>query len=167
MHIKPIVILDGQNVSRYFISSHSEQTGNSSKDPGKYDLVLANVGGWATGAFAPKNVQELNEEEIELLNTEGPVDFRTAPKKKVSLKVQVYKSGCEGDSSEDIRIFSGEIQKAEADELFLRIEGSCSEGGMTSRINPRIWDKETTITQIVNDLLDDFGLSEEDHPRHI
>ncbi|OPY55273.1 MAG: hypothetical protein A4E48_00127 [Methanosaeta sp. PtaU1.Bin060] len=157
MHITPILILDGQDVSRYFVSCHSEQTGNSSKDPGKYDLVLANVGGRFTGAFAPKNVQELNEEEMDLLNTEGPVNFRTAPKKKVSLKIRTTKQGCEGSSSREIQIFSGEIQKAEADELYLKIEGSCTEGGMTSRINPRIYPKEIPISTAVNDLLDDFG----------
>lgn len=149
MHITPILILDGQDVSRYFLSSHSEQTGNSSKDPGKYDLVLANVGGWATGAFAPKSVEEITEEELG--------NFTTAPKKKVSLQVVVSKSGCEGSTSKTITIFSGEIQKAEADELYLKIEGSCSEGGMTARINPRIWPTGTPITTIVNDLLDDFG----------
>jgi hypothetical protein len=49
-----------------------------------------------------------------------------APKPKVHLKVRVSKSGCEGNSSKEITIFSGEIQKAEADELYLKIEGSCT-----------------------------------------
>jgi len=149
VHIRPIVILAGSDVSRYFISSHSEQTGNSSKDPGKYDLTLANVGGWAMGAFAPKSVEELTEEELG--------NFKMAPKKRVMLQVVVSKSGCEGSSSKTITIFSGEIQKAEADELYVKIEGSCSEGGMTARINPQIWATGTPITTIVNDLLDDFG----------
>ena len=156
MYVTPIMILDGQNVSRYFLTSHSEQTGNSSKDPGKYDVTLANVGGWATGAFAPKNVQQLNEEEMKLLNTNGPVNFRTAPKKKIQLQIRLHKEGCEGSSEKIITIYSGEIQKAEADELYLKIEGSCTEGGMTSRINPRIWPTGTPIKTIVNDLLDDF-----------
>ncbi len=149
MHITPVLILDGQDVSRYFISCHMEQTGNSSKDPGKYDVTLCNPGGWATGAFAPKSVEEITEEQLG--------NFTTAPKKKVSLQIIVSKQGCEGSSSKTITIFSGEIQKAEADELYLKIEGSCSEGGMTARINPKIWPTGTPITTIVNDLLDDFG----------
>jgi len=52
VHITPILILDGQDVSRYFLTSHSEQTGNSSKDPGKYDITLANV---AAGSQAPSH----------------------------------------------------------------------------------------------------------------
>jgi hypothetical protein len=149
VHITPILILDGEDVSRYFLTSHSEQTSNSSKDPGKYDVVLANVGGRFAGSFAPKSVEELIEEELG--------NFKTAPKKRVSLKVRLSKQGCEGSSSREIQIFSGEIQKAEADELFLKIEGSCSEGGMTARINPKIWPTGTPIKTIVNDLLDDFG----------
>ena len=34
MHIRPILIFDGQDESRYFISCHAEMTGNSTKDPG-------------------------------------------------------------------------------------------------------------------------------------
>ncbi len=34
MHIRPILIIDGQDESRYFISCHAEMTGNSTKDPG-------------------------------------------------------------------------------------------------------------------------------------
>lgn len=156
MHITPILILDGQDVSRYFLTSHSEQTGNSSKDPGKYDITLANVGSRFTGSFAPKSIEEITEEELG--------NFETAPKKRVSLKVRVSKQGCEGSLSQEVQIFSGEIQKAEADELFLKIEGSCSEGGMTARINPKIWPTGTPIKTIVNDLLDDFGY---EGPRHI
>jgi len=160
MHITPIVILDGQDVSRYFINSHSEQTANSTKDPGKYDLTLANLGGRFMGSFAPKSVEVITEE--------GLGNFTLAPKKKVMLQVVVSKQGCEGRAAKTYRgrrhpqstlpitIFSGEIQKAEADELFLKIEGSCSEGGMTARINPKIWPTGTPITTIVNDLLDDF-----------
>ena len=138
MHITPIVILDGQNVSRYFISCHMEQTGNSSKDPGKYDLTLANVGGWAMGSFAPKSIEVLIEEELG--------NFHTAPKKRVSLQVVVSKHGCEDSTSRTITIFSGEIQKAEADELYLKIEGSCTQGGMTARINPKIWDPQALLS---------------------
>lgn len=131
-------------------------TGNSSKDPGKYDLVLANPGGRFMGSFAPKTIEQLDKEQMELLNEEGAVNFRLAPKKKVSLKVTVSGKGCES-GSRTITIFSGEIQKAEAGETHLKIEGSCTEGGMTARINPRIWETGTPITTIVNDLLDDFG----------
>lgn len=155
MHITPILILDGEDVSRFFISCHMEQTGNSSKDPGKYDLVLANMSGRFIGSFAPKSVEETTEEELG--------NFRLAPKKRVSLKVRVSKQGCEGSESRTINIFSGEIQKAEADEPFLKIEGSCSEGGMTARINPRIWPTGTPIKTIVNDLLDDFGYTGKRH----
>ncbi len=156
MHIQPQVILDGEDVSRYFISCHCEMTGNSTKDPGKYDLLLANPGGRFMGSFAPKTKEQLDKEQMELLNEEGAVNFRLAPKKKVSLKVTVSGKGCES-GSRTITIFSGEIQKAEAGETHLKIEGSCTEGGMTARINPRIWETGTPITTIVNDLLDDFG----------
>jgi len=108
------------------------------------------------GYFAPKTVEQLDKEQMELLNTEGPVDFHLAPKKKVSLEVTVSGQGCES-GSRTITVFSGEIQKSEAGETHLKIEGSCTEGGMTARINPRIWETGTPITTIVNDLLDDFG----------
>lgn len=156
MHIQPIVILDGENVSRYFISSHSEETANSSKDPNKYDLTLANVGGRFNGSFAPKSIEELTEEQLG--------NFKLAPKHKVQLKVRTYKSGCEGSTDRTITIFNGEIQKAEADELYLKIEGSCTQGGMTARINPKIWPQGTPIKTIVNDLLDEFEI---DGDRHI
>jgi len=158
VHIQPQVILDGEDVSRYFISCHCEMTGNSSKDPGKYDLVLANPGGRFMGSFAPKNLDTFEKEQLELLNQpEGvSVDYHLAPKKKVSLKITMRGQGCES-GSRTITIFSGEIQKAEATETHLTIEGSCSEGGMTSKIRPKVWATGTSITQIVNDLLDDFG----------
>jgi hypothetical protein len=167
MHILPHLIIDGVDRSRYFISAHCEQTANSIKDPGKYDLVLANVGGWAMGAFAPKTPEQRIQEELG--------NFSLAPKKKVSLKVVVSQQGCEGQAGgadmppvpieKTITIFSGEIQKAEADELFVKIEGSCSEGGMTARINPRIYnDAAVPVSTVVNDLLDDFGY---EGPRHV
>jgi hypothetical protein len=149
MHIIPKLTIDGKDVSRYFISAHCEQTANSSKDPGKYDLVLANVGGKFAGAFAPRSLEERIQEELG--------NFKIAPKSRVFLQIITSKSGCEGSTSKTITICSGEIQKAECDELYCKIEGSCSEGGMTSRINPRIWPTGTPITTIVNDLLDDFG----------
>lgn len=157
MHIRPILIIDGQDESRYFISCHAEMTGNSTKDPGKFDIMLANPGGRYMGRFAPKNIEQLDKEQMELLNTEGPVDFTLAPKKRVGLKIAVSKYGCEGESEKIISIFSGEVQKAEATETHLMIEGSCSEGGMTARINPKIYKSDYSITAIVNDLLDDFG----------
>ncbi len=149
MHITPILILDGTDVSRYFLTCHMEQTGNSSKDPGKYDIVLCNPSGQFFGSFAPKSIEEITEEELG--------NFKTAPKKRVSLQVRVSKLGCDSTSTKTINVCSGEIQKCECDELFLKIEGSCSEGGMTARINPRIWATGTPITTIVNDLLDDFS----------
>ena len=149
MHIIPKLIIDGKDVSRYFISAHCEQTANSSKDPGKYDVTLCNSGGKFTGAFAPRSLEERIEEELG--------NFKIAPKSRVFLQIITSKSGCEGSTSKTITICSGEIQKAECDELYCKIEGSCSEGGMTSRINPRIWPTGTPITTIVNDLLDDFG----------
>jgi hypothetical protein len=69
VHITPILILDGEDVSRYFLTSHSEQTGNSSKDPGKYDVTLANVGGRFTGSFAPKSIEELSTFELTCKST--------------------------------------------------------------------------------------------------
>ena len=89
MHIRPILIIDGQDESRYFISCHAEMTGNSTKDPGKFDVLLANPGGRYMGRFAPKNIEELDKEQVKLLNTEGPVNFRLAPKKRIGLKVAV------------------------------------------------------------------------------
>jgi hypothetical protein len=174
-HIRPIVILNGKDVSRYFISSHSEQTSNAAKDPNKYDLVLANVGGYffKAGSFAPRTYEEQVEEELG--------NFDLAPKHRVSLRVQISKEGCEGTAgradmppvtvSRTITIFHGEIQKAEADELFLKIEGSCSQGGMTSRIHDeeppasdQIYNKLDTITAVVEDLLTKFGIPK---PWHI
>jgi len=177
MHIIPKLIIDGKDVSRYFISAHCEQTANSTKDPGKYDLVLANVGGKFTGAFAPRSLEQQVQEELG--------NFTIAPKRRVQLSITTKRMRCVAGSattyehyhdengmqiwymvphtehtvSQDVTtvIFSGEIQKAECDELYCKIEGSCSEGGMTSRINPRIWPTGTPITTIVNDLLDDFG----------
>lgn len=156
MHITPKLIVDGKDVSRYFISAHCEQSGNSSKDPGKYDLVLANVGGRFFGAFAPRSLEQRIQEESG--------DFTIAPKRRVFLQMIVSKQGCEGSTSKTITICSGEIQKAECDELYCRIEGSCSEGGMVSRIYPRIYQKDIPVSTAVNDLLDDFGINT---PRHI
>lgn len=177
MHIIPKLIIDETDVSRFFISAHCEQTANSTKDPGKYDLVLANVGGIFTGAFKPKSIEQTVEEEVG--------NFSLAPKKRVQLSITTKRMRCVAGSattydhyhdkdgmqiwymvphpehtvSQDVTtvIFSGEIQKAECDELYCKIEGSCSEGGMTSRINPRIWQTGTPIKTIVDDLLDDFG----------
>ncbi len=160
MHIRPILTIDGKDESRYFISCHAEMTANSAKDPNKYDLVLANPGGRYTGRFAPKNLDELEREELEVMAGE-PGQFK--PKKKVGLKIKVQKQGCEGTEENIIDIFSGEIQAAECDEIHCRIDGSCSQGGMTSKIHPKIWNKKTTITTIVNDLLDDFGYTGKRH----
>jgi hypothetical protein len=157
-HIRPIVALNGKDVSRYFISCHCEQTANAQKDANKYDLVLANVGGhfFESGSFAPKNYEQLT--------AEGSGDFDLAPKHTVSVEVEVSKKGCE-EGSKTITIFHGEIQKAEADELFVRIEGSCFQGGMTSRIHDeapaaqdQIYPKRLTITAVVEDLLAKFGI---------
>lgn len=160
MHIQPQVILDGEDVSRYFISCHCEMTANSTKDPGKYDLTLSNAGGRFLGMFAVKNIEDVDREQMGLNDNPDPVNFHLAPKKKVSLKVTVSGQGCES-GSRTITIFSGEIQKAEADELYVRIEGSCTEGGMTSKINPRTWDGSTPVKTVVEDLLKDFGLTDE------
>lgn len=156
MHIKPILIIEGQDFSRYFISAHCEMSANSTKDPGKYDLVLSNAGQRFLGAFAPKSIEEITEEQMGA--------FLTSPKSKVRLSVKVYGKGCEG-GSRTIQIFQGEVQKAEADESFLRIEGSCSQGGMTSRLRKDMtWNTGTPVSTIVNDLLDEF---EYHGPRHI
>lgn len=177
VHIRPIVLLDGNDVSRYFISSHSEQTVTSSKDPGKYDLVLANVGGYffKEGTFAPKSYTDITLEDA------GQWD--TAPKSKVSLEVEFSDGSCEYRAPQTIVIFRGEVQKAEADELFVKIEGSCTQGGMTCRLHAPdlsdsysealdgkdpnatdwVWHKAEgdTITSVVNDLLDAFGIDGE------
>jgi hypothetical protein len=54
--ITPILILDGDDVSQYFLTSHRKQTPNSGKDSGKHDLTLANVGGRFTDSFAPQEL---------------------------------------------------------------------------------------------------------------
>jgi len=158
-HVKPIVILDGQDVSRYFVSCHSEQTANAQKDANKYDLVLANVGGhfFEEGSFAPKNYEQQTAESLG--------DFDLAPKHKVSVEVELTKTGCESGHNK-VTIFRGEIQKAIADELFVKIEGSCFQGGMTSRVHDeeepaasdQIYPKRLTITDVVEDLLTKFGI---------
>lgn len=165
MHIIPEVVIDEVDVSEFFISCHAEQTANSTKDPGKYDLVIANVGGRFLGAFAPKN--NLDGSIPEGMSDGEYLDqtvqaFTLAPKKKVTMRVQKVLSGCAGAASSFITIFNGELQKCEADELFLRIEGSCSEGGMTAYMKiPKIWKKEEgdTVTICVNDVLDLYGFT--------
>ncbi len=149
MVLVPHLIIDGQDFSRYLLTTHCEQSANGSKDPGKYDLTLANVGGVFNGAFAPKPIEQTETEQL------GNWDL--APKKKVSLQMIDIRQGCEEGEGNTVTIFSGEIQKAEADDVYCRIEGSCTEGGMTSRIKPHTWPTGTPITKIVNDLLDDFG----------
>ena len=93
MHIQPQVILDGEDVSRYFISCHCEMTANSTKDPGKYDLTLSNAGGRFLGMFALKNIEDVDREQMGLNDNPDPVNFHLAPKKKVSLKVTVSGKG--------------------------------------------------------------------------
>ncbi len=153
MHIMPKLIIDGVDVSRYFISCHAEQSANGTKDPGKYDLVLANVGGRFFGAFAPKSVEQTEQEQLG--------NWALSPKKKVSLQMVTSKQGCEQAGANESRsvatIFSGEIQKAEADELFVRIEGSCTEGGMTSYMKTDKTFTGWTNEEIVNWVLDQFG----------
>jgi hypothetical protein len=149
MHIMPELMIDGLDVSRYFLSCHAEQSANGAKDPGKYDLVLANVGGRFNGAFAPKAVEAVEQEQLGT--------WSLAPKKKVSLRMISTKWGCEETAQSIVTIFSGEIQKAEADELFVRIEGSCTEGGMTSYIKTDKTFFGWTNTDIVNWILDQFG----------
>jgi hypothetical protein len=165
MIIYPELFIDGVDVSAFFISCHAEQTANSTKDPGKYDLVIANVGGKFLGAFAPKNYYDgkapegmSNEEALDQKVT----NFTLAPKKKVTMRVRKVLGGCAGEGERTITIFNGELQKCEADELFLRIEGSCSEGGMTAYMKiPKIWstEKGDTVSTVVNDILDLYGFT--------
>jgi len=149
MVLVPHLIIDGMDASRYLLTAHCEMTANGSKDPGKYDLTLADPGGIFYGAFGPKSIEATEQEQL------GNWDL--APKKKVFLQMIETRAGCEAGADNTTTIFSGEIQKAEADEVYCRIEGSCTEGGMTSRIKPRTWPTGTPITTIVNDLLDMFG----------
>ncbi len=157
MHIIPHLIVDGQDFSRYFISAHCEMTANSTKDPNKYDIVLANIGGRFTGLFKPRSLEEQIEEETGVWDSDKKRLGDMAPKRKISLDIITRKSGCEGDKSVTVKIFSGEIQKAECDEVYCKIEGSCTQGGMSSRIEPRVWSEKPPITTIVNDILDMFG----------
>lgn len=156
MHVRPILTIEGNDFSRYFISAHCEMTANSTKDPGKYDLVLSNAGQRFLGAFAPKSVEQITEEQMGA--------FLTAPKNKVRLDLEVYSSGCEGNRSRKVQIFQGEIQKAEADESYLYIEGSCSQGGMTSRLRRDMtWETGTPVSTIVSDLLKEFEYTGKAH----
>ena len=153
MVIKPILTIDGQDVSRYLLTAHCEQTANQSKDPGKYDLVLSNIGGRFLGAFTPETEDEY----------EGYLDtVNLVPKSRVSLKVLNQRRHCENVAptpAQVVRIFRGDIQKAEADEEFCRIEGSCTEGGMTSGLKQhKTYSPGVTVTYVANDLLDDFGV---------
>jgi len=175
-HVRPIVTIDGTDVSQFFVASHSEQTVNASKDDNKYDLTLCNPGGrfLKAGMFAPRTYQQQTDIDT------GAV---LSPKHQVSLEVTLTKTGCESGSN-TITIYRGEIQDAQADELFVHIRGSCFQGGMTSRVHdPAPADTEAstdqsssatnliytkkdgwTITKIVEDLLTRFGVPE---PWHI
>lgn len=165
MIVYPEVLIDGVDVSAFFISCHAEQTANSTKDPGKYDLVIADVGGRFLGAFAPKNYY--TDKAPEGMSDEEALDqavtnFTLAPKKKVTMRIRKVLKGCAGEAEEPITIFNGELQKAEADEMYLRIEGSCSEGGMTAYMKiPKIWstEKGDTVSRVVNDILDLYGFT--------
>jgi hypothetical protein len=142
----PIVEIEGKDVSRYFISCHAEQTANQTKDPGKYDLTLANINGWAYGAFGTSAAEQLMAGSVSL-----------APKIRVVVKCRNIQQSCTGSTTTDITLFRGEIQKAECDELYVRIEGSCSEGGMSAAVSKeRTWVNGEDIKTIVNDLLDMF-----------
>lgn len=154
MAISPEVIVDGVDVSAYFKSCHAEMTANHIKDPGKYDIVLANVGGIFYGAFLPTvQRQVLGGESIELY-----------PRRRVFVKVNNVRKSCDSIDREEITIFSGEIQKAECDELECRIEGSCTQGGWSSAlVGDRVWKQMGDIETIVNNLLDDFGYTGERH----
>lgn len=152
----PILTIGGADFSRYLISCHMEQSANGTKDPGKYDLVLSNPAGLLTGSFAPKNYEDIDAEKLSTT-----VDnFTMAPKTKVIFKIKNTKPGCLDGSENTVTIFNGEIQLAEADELVVKINGSCTEGGMASYIySPKVWPPGTTIKTIVNDLLDLFGFT--------
>jgi len=151
----PELMIGGVDASRYLISAHCEQSANGSKSPGTYDLVVANPGGMFFGAFAPKSLEQLDREAAGLV---------IAPKTKVSLRMISTKWGCEETAQNIVTIFVGEIQKAECDELYLKIEGSCTQGGMTSRVQPHTWAEQPLIKPIVEDVLTMFGYT---GPRHI
>ena len=141
------------DASKRLISCHAEMTANNIKDPGKYDLVLSNVGGVFYGAFAP-NVTSMvwGQDQIELY-----------PKRRVILQVNNQKRNCKTQQDNIITIFSGDIQKAEVDEMYCRIEGSCSQGGWVSGlVEDEDWFGYTN-SQIVNTLLDRFGFTNSRH----
>lgn len=144
----PLLKIDGKDVSRRLISCHAEMTANNIKDPGKYDLVLSNVGGVFYGAFSPTVTSMVW----------GPGEVELFPKRRVFLQINNRKSNCRRAEDNTITIFSGEIQKVDVDEMYCRIEGSCSQGGWISGlVEDEDWGTpKYTNTQIVNTLLDRF-----------
>lgn len=174
-HIRPRVIIESHDVSQFLVSCHSEQTVNAVKGEGKYDLTLCNPGGkfLKAGTFAPLTAQEI---------TAIDTDYTLSPKHQVSVEVEVTKTGCESGTNL-ITIFRGEIQDAQADELFVKIQGSCFQGGMSSRVHDPSPEEVAEITaqsssatniiwplkdgwdvkMIVEDLLERFGIPEPWH----
>lgn len=155
MAIRPILTIDGVDASKYFLKCHMEQTANQAKDPGKYDLLLANINGWGYGAFGTSAAEQLQ-------NQAAPTSLY--PKIRVFLSVENDRRRCKNDGTstgtpEEITIFRGEIQKAECDEVYVRIEGSCTEGGMSAAVTvDKSWPGGGHSNRdIIKDILEMFG----------
>lgn len=147
MAIIPRLTVDGFDASDRLISCHAEMTSNARKDPGKYDLVLSNIGGVFYGAFSPTITS----------NVLGPDEVELYPKRRVDLKIWNVKKNCKTEQGVTQQIFTGDIQRAECDEFYCRIEGSCTQGGWsTAMIEDEDWNGDD-ITTIVNALLDRVG----------
>jgi hypothetical protein len=146
MTISPIMTIGGVDVSRFVLKVHSEQTSSIYKDPGKFDVDLANINGRFFGAFG---ITDPEEGELIGLNPNTVIDF----------KVRITTDDCRDSGSKEIQIFRGEAQHVNVDELTLSIQGGCSESGMTSTLKQHhTFPPGKTITFAVNALLDDFGI---------
>jgi len=134
MVLIPKLSIAGADYSRYFLTSHSEQTTNDTKDENKYDITLANVGGRLFGKFKPTD--------------------------EVVLSITNRRQTCEGNFDENIKILSGEVQNVACDEIHCKIQGSCSQGGMVSGlVQHKTWAPDTSISECVMILLADFGFT--------
>jgi hypothetical protein len=144
--IIPRLFIRGADVSRFLLSCHAEMTANQDKDPGKFDIKLANISGRFFGAFAAAG--EESDEDVPL-----------TPKTKILFLIINRRQNCESSVDENIRIFTGEVQNANCDEVVCNISGSCSEGGMTSGLKQhKAYEPGWTIREIANNLLDEYGI---------
>jgi len=128
--------IGGNDVSKWVMKIHCEQTIDCRKDPDKVDIQLSNTKLRWRGKFAPNDTIEC-------------VVLRTAYRN--------VNGGCKETRYPPIQLFKGDVQKASTDERIAKIEGSCYIGGMSGNLPKNVtYHKGTPIDFIVNDLLDQF-----------